>query len=468
MPKLVLFGCGGVGSALLELLHLFKNIRDNIKYESILIFDMKDLQEPILKDIKHTHIKLEITQENLTHVLEKYIFSKDIIVDVSYNIYFLPLIEWCLLRQVFYINTSIERWPVENEHILSSEKKELYQRSLLNFHQSVKSLQKNYPESTTIVLEHGMNPGLISHFCKMALMNVAEEVLKQNKLYYSEKKTLHQAYQEKDFAVLAQLMDLQTVHCSERDTQIPYRTRQKGEFMNTWGAYSLYGEGVDPVQIGYGTHEDINYFQIDNQVILPKRGAYTYAHSYVPEIGIIKGMVIPHGENDTLNRLLTIKKEEKVIYSPSNYYVYDPAGVAWQSMAEVKNNDYKMLPVQSALRGYHLKQGKDLVGVLLLFGSNPLGNKKEKKPVAYWSGTILSLEQTRGLGIKYAGPTTVQVAISLCSALKWMLAHPSKGICFPEDLSYQEILTESKGFLGTIYNDWVPYYPSDTKLHLFE
>ncbi len=477
MSKLILFGSGGVGCALLEMIWLTKIIQ----VESVLIFDPRDLSgEPIVRQLIQTgvvkHIQIEVIKSNLIKLLGDNVKRKDIIVDVSYNIYFKPLIQWCLDHDVMYINTSMERWPVKNEHVLE---KNIYNRTLYHFHDVLRRMKGKY--SPTIVVHHGMNPGLISHFTKRGIKNVADQVLNtanDRKIINIKLKILKKAYVTDDFPMMAYLLKLETIHCSEKDTQISTVKRKPNEFMNTWGAYSFYGEGIDPVQLGYGNHEKKIMGSIhppknleQNQIFLPVRGLDLQLESYVPiDDGVIRGMVIPHSENDTINRSLTLYSKGKLIHRISNYYVYSPCKDAWDSIEDVKKNDYKMLNIQHSLRGTEIKSGCDAVGALLIFKHHPVdyllyGN--EGKTASYWAGTILSIEQTRNLGIEYAGPTTIQVAISIISALEWMKKHPKMGICFPEQLPYEYVLERCNDWLGTVFMDWVTYSPRTTLLKSF-
>jgi homospermidine synthase len=47
----------------------------------------------------------------------------------------------------------------------------------------------------------------------------------------------------KNFAKLAQLLDVKTIHISERDTQIADKPKQVGEFVNTWSVAGFIEEG---------------------------------------------------------------------------------------------------------------------------------------------------------------------------------------------------------------------------------
>lgn len=474
MPKLVFFGCGGVGCALLEMLTIIP--LNNI--DKILIIDPRDISsDPIVKELSDriTHIQIEVTEKNLLSLLVRYVEKRDIVVDISYNIYFKPLVKWCIKRDILYINTSVERWPVEEEETLG-DKKQIYKRSLYHYHKVAKTLMK--PNTSTAVLEHGMNPGLISHFTKLGIYNVCTEVLQKAKEEKVNLPELEKYYELKDFARLAYLLGLETIHCSEKDTQVPKSERKAGEFMNTWGAYSFYAEGVDPVQLGFGTHESKIANAIrpqrgeSNQIFLPIRGVDLMMTSYVPGYGKINGMAIPHGENETINRDLTVRSKDgkKVIYRPSQYYVYSPCQVAWDSINEVKKNGYKMLQIQKCLRGSDISTGEDAVGALLIFKTDPIQSlvyKKRTSPCCYWCGSILSIEQVREMGFRYSGPTVVQVAISLRTVIEWMMENRREGVLFPESLPYDYILERCEKWLGKIFSDWVPYHPETTQLKSF-
>lgn len=482
MAKLILFGCGGVGCALLEMLWT-PWAKKKFPVKNICIFDPRDLSsEPkvfqLIKKGVVKHIQIEITKGNLLPLLEDNVRPKDIIVDVSYNIYFKPLIQWCINHNVRYINTSMERWPIKNENILG---KNLYKRTLYHLHEIVKKMNKEDKQYPTVVVEHGMNPGLITHFTKQGIKNVAKEVIdkaKQNRTKNKKIISLIKAYKKDNFPLMGFLLGLETVHCSERDTQISNVERRSQEFMNTWGAYSFYGEGVDPVQLGYGTHERRLHNSShppkgleQNQIFLPIRGVDLILQSYVPiEKGTIHGMAISHGENDTIGRSLSLYKNKKLIYRPSNYYVYSPCEEAWNSIKEVQQNKYKMLETQHPLRGWEISSGVDAVGALLIFKHDPIEYllyNKEGSTTSYWAGTILSIDEVRDLGIQYAGPTVIQVAISLIAVLVWIKQNPNNGICFPEDLPYDWVLDFCHQWLGTVFMDWVPYSPKSTQLEAF-
>ena len=535
VPKLVFLGMGGVGRTMLEMLPMSQIPKKYIR--NIVIIEPKDLSsEDTIKDLRNLGFTItieciEVNALNINMLLNKYVEHNDIVIDVSYNIAFQPILEHCFTISAMYINTSMEPFPAENEHILE---KESYPRTLHYLHNVANNIESRFLKYNkslpTVVVTHGMNPGLITHFVRLGLDKITKLILSLTKKYKVKSvqlSMLKSAYKKSNYALISYLLGLETIHCSERDTQVSTILRKSNEFMNTWGPYSFYAEGVDPIQIGLGTHENINkYITLNgkrysfelpdapgpkNQVYSHIRGIDVTFESYVPitnssgkmisgRDGRINGMAIPHSENDTTNRYLslyTVDKsyilcntkdipKAKLLYRPSNYYVYSPCKAAQDSINEVRKRNYKMLETQHALRGFEIKTGEDAVGALLIFGENPLqkmivSNSSNFRSLSdriseklfgdiqvgsksLWTGTILSIEETKQMSLYYSGPTTVQVGASLISAIHWMLKHKRRGLCYPEDIPYKKILKHASKWLGRIFCDFVPYNPKSTDL----
>lgn len=499
--KIILIGVGAVGSTLIELLNGFQFARDFIKnYDKLIIFDAKNKEnEPTIKDISDLIEvelnQLEIKPENIEILLNK-IVPGDLVIDLSYNIYYKSVIEHCLKVNANYINTSVERWQLENESNVTSNflKRTLHEthKELLKLEPEHKDTDDDTNNDSLIIVTHGMNPGLISHFVFHGLKTITEEILQQ--LHYNpigdnlvHIKLLSNLLKNKNYPKLAEILGLKTIQCSELDTQETDVKRNPNEFLNTWGSYSFYSEGVDPVQIGFGTHEKplplcIPSENENNQIYLSIRGIELKTNSYVPIVDEksqvksqkINGMLISHSENDTLSKFFTIKNSVgRVEYRPSVYYVYSPCKESLESFEEIKNNNYEMLKESRVLRGNEIKSGSDSVGALLIFDKNPMNkfitDMSRDTKTLYWCGSILDINQTRKLGFRYSGPTTVQVAISIFSVISQLKSlkgdkgdkdykslRGNKRILFPEELEFEKILTPCIPFLGTFFSDWIP------------
>ena len=92
--------------------------------------------------------------------------------------------------------------------------------------------------------------------------------------------------------------------------------------------------------------------------------------------------------------------------------------------------------------------GSDVLGALLL--GHPYN--------AWWTGSDLSIEESRRL-VPHQNATTVQVAISAVAAAIWMIQNPQRGVCVPDDLPHDFILSIANPYLGRCISapfDWKP------------
>ncbi len=227
---------------------------------------------------------------------------------------------------------------------------------------------------------------------------------------------------------------MQVVHISERDTQIADRPKRMNEFVNTWSVEGLYEEGVAPAEMGWGTHERAlpeGAFQFEqgpqNAICLTSLGVNTFVRSWVPS-GPIVGMVIRHGEAFGISDRLTVWEGEKAIYRPTVHYVYCPSDSAIASLHELRMRQYQLQEDQRILND-EITQGWDELGVLLM------GHDFN----AWWTGSILSIDEARTL-VPGQNATTVQVAISVVAAVRWMIKNPDAGVRLPDDVDADEIL----------------------------
>src|SRR5690606_16650642 len=72
----------------------------------------------------------------------------------------------------------------------------------------------------TAVIEHGANPGLISHFTKQGLIDIGNAVIAEKKVKKKDAEIITQLIEDRSFNHLARKLGVKVIHCSERDTQI--------------------------------------------------------------------------------------------------------------------------------------------------------------------------------------------------------------------------------------------------------
>ncbi|CAF0994893.1 unnamed protein product [Adineta ricciae] len=452
--RLLVIGCGGVSQCALPLLIDYLLLKNHI--QSITIIDVLDQRARIQQHLsKYAQVKYEqelITRKNYGEILSTHLSSGDILLDLAYNIETRCLLKWCHDHQVRFVNTSVELWEPFGEAYKNDPRLlTLYHRQMqLRDMQNDITWNRNGP---TAILDHGCNPGLVSHFVKRALVDMAQHVLssKDIQIATDEKQQLQSALKAKDYPQLSYLLGIKTIHISERDTQLTKDPKKVNEFVNTWSIEGFVEEGAAPAEMGWGTHEKIipdgTYFHDEkdgpcNQICLATNGINTWVRSWVPS-GEIIGMVIRHGEAYGISKHLTIydkddENNNNVLYRPTVHYAYLPTDSALSSLIEFRMHNYQLQPKLRILSD-DITEGADEVGVFLLGGHYVS---------AWWTGSVLDIHQARKL-VPGQNATTVQVAISVLAAIKYCLEHPNEGICLPDDIDSEEILDMCIPYLGT-------------------
>ena len=184
-----------------------------------------------------------------------------------------------------------------------------------------------------------------------------------------------------------------------------------------------------------------------NQAYFTKFGIDAYMYSWVPS-GDIIGMLISHGESFTISDHLTVWQNDDPLYRPSVYFVYLVSDATLASLHELRMHEYRLQSDQRIMAD-DIIDGSDQMGVLLL------GHELN----GWWTGSTLSIQETRRLVGNGHNATTLQVAASMLGALSWMIQNPNKGLCMPDDLPYKEILKIANPYLGdvsSIQTDWQP------------
>ena len=380
-----IFGMGSVGRAVLPL--LFQLIK--FDHSKLTIIDMENVKSHIQYYIDRgaKFKQMKITEKNYKKILEEY-NKGDFLIDCAWNIDTLDLLRVCAQRGIMYINSSVEEWdPYDNNSHLRPQDYTLYGRQLeiRDFINKELGGGKGYP---TMVLDHGANPGMVSHLVKCGMISISKYILKDPKVSKTQKNKIREYVKLGAFNLLAQTLGIKVIHISERDTQITNKPKEVDEFVNTWSPEGFREEGAfSPSELGYGTHEKYNptdaiFHKIGdrNQICLKSRGMHTKMHSYIKS-GHIIGMLIRHGEaysiSDRLsvfpadiktpkNYLIAQKNKdhtEKVVYRPTVYYVYTPCDSAIASMHELVLNDYKK-QLKDRLMYDDIVSGRDELGVL--------------------------------------------------------------------------------------------------------
>ncbi|HLZ53964.1 MAG TPA: saccharopine dehydrogenase NADP-binding domain-containing protein, partial [Verrucomicrobiae bacterium] len=282
--KILFVGYGAVAQCALPI--LFKHLKTPAQNVTVMDFeDRRGVLAPWLKrGVKFA--RKRVTRENMGELLGKYLSAGDVLIDLAWNIDCCEILQWCHERGVLYVNTSVELWdPYENSQGAPPQKMTLYWRHM-NLRRMISQWSQPGP---TAVVEHGANPGLISHFTKQGLIDIGKRAIKDRKITGSTAEEVQQLIAGGKFNRLAMKLGVKVVHCSERDTQITDEPKAVDEFANTWSVEGFREEGTTTAEMGWGTHEkelpELAHEHADgprNQICLARMGINTWVRSWVP------------------------------------------------------------------------------------------------------------------------------------------------------------------------------------------
>jgi homospermidine synthase len=420
-------------------------------FSRLTIIDFEDLRHTIPEVLSAGagYVQERISAHNYPSVLGQYLGPGDLLIDLAWSIDTGDIIQWCHAHQVLYLNTSVEEWdPYRDVENTPPPDKSLYA-----LHMALRKRTASWPEpGATAVVEHGANPGLVSHWTKVALEDIAHALLQRN-LAPERQAALARALSDADYARVAMLSGVKVIHISERDTQICDKPKQVNEFVNTWSVAAFYEESIAPSEIGWGMHERrlpsgalSQPYGPRNYLSLSRMGMDTLVRSWLP-MGEIIGMVIRHAETFTISEHLTVWQDDVPIYRPTVTYAYLPCDAALASLHEMRMSNCQLQP-NHRIMSDEIVSGRDELGVLLL-GHDLNG---------WWVGSQLDIHEARRL-VPHQNATTLQVSASVLGALFWVIRHPRRGLCVPDELPHREVLAVANPYLGpcpSLQTDWTP------------
>jgi homospermidine synthase len=257
-----------------------------------------------------------------------------------------------------------------------------------------------------------------------------------------------------DWAALARKLDIRVIHIAERDTQLARERRQRGEFVNTWSVPGFVDEGLQPAELGWGTHEKHwpddalrHGYGSDAAIMLNRPGVATRVRSWTPLEGPYHGFLVTHAESISIADYLTVREDGKPVYRPTVHYAYHPCDDAVASLHELAGKNWQMQPRKRVIRD-EITEGMDELGVLLM------GNARG----VYWFGSRLTIEQARALA-PYNNATSLQVVAGILGAMVWALQNPRMGVVEADEMDHRVVLDAATPYLGEmagVWGDWTP------------
>jgi len=437
---IVMIGFGSIGKGTLPLLE--RHIAfDRSKF---VVIAPDDSDRHLLDERQICFVQLAITKENYREVLSPLLKAgpgRGMVVNLSVDTSSVDLIELCKDLDAFYIDTVVEPWP----GLYTDRNLSVSARSNYALRESVLDLRRRRPGGVTAVSCCGANPGMVSWMVKQALLDVSRDL----GLKFTEPTT------RDDWARLMQQAGVKGIHIAERDTQRASEPKPHGKFINTWSVEGFVAEGLQPAELGWGTHEKTmppgaqhHDFGSDAAIYLNRPGAGTRVRSWTPTARAQHGFLVTHNESISIADYFTLREGGQVVYRPTCHYAYHPCNDAVLSLHEMAGAQWKPQKEWHILSEHDIIDGIDELGVLLY------GHAKN----AYWYGSQLSIEETRQLA-PYQNATGLQVTSAVLAGIVWMLENPERGIVEADEMDFRRCLQIQRPYLGPVvghYTDWTP------------
>ena len=261
-------------------------------------------------------------------MLDPLVGRGDFVLNLSVDVSSVALIKLCHEKGALYLDTCIEPWPggYTDPNIPASR------RTNYALREEVLELRKGWSNGPTAVITHGANPGLVSHFVKQALLDIAEDTGHRRRRPAGPRGLGERSRRD---------LGIKVIHIAERDTQVSSRPKMPGEFVNTWSVDGFVSEGSQPAELGWGTHE--RHFPRDGRqhdfgrksaIFLTQPGCATRVRTWTPEAGHFHGFLITHGESISISDFLTVRQNDRAVYRPTVHYAYHPSDNAVLSVHE--------------------------------------------------------------------------------------------------------------------------------------
>ncbi len=437
---IVMIGFGSIGRGTLPL------IERHFRYDRarFTVIDPVDTSRALVDERGYRFVKQAVTRENFVGLLKPLLTEgsgQAFIVNLSVDVSSAAIIRLAHEVGALYVDTVCEPWP----GFYMDARLTLSQRSNYALRQEVLDERKALGPGPTAVSCCGANPGMVSWFVKQALLDVARDT----GLKASEPKS------REEWARLARDVGVKGIHIAERDTQRAKMPKPMGVFVNTWSVEGFVSEGLQPVELGWGTHEKHlppegkrHGYGPDCAIYLLRPGAGTRVRSWTPTAQAQHGFLVTHNESISIADYLTVRENGAPVYRPTVHYAYRPADDAVLSLDEMAGAQWEPQRKWHILDEREIVDGIDELGVLLY------GHAKN----AYWYGSQLSIEETRCLA-PYQNATGLQVSSAVLAGMVWALENPRAGIVEADEIDFRRCLEVQRPYLGPVvgvYTDWTP------------
>ncbi|HMM64405.1 MAG TPA: homospermidine synthase [Mesorhizobium sp.] len=439
---LVMIGFGSIGRGALPL------IERHFRFDKsrMVVIDPSAENRRLLDERGIAFVQKAVTKDNYRELLTPLLTTggQAFCVNLSVDTGSVDLMRLTRELGALYVDTVVEPWL----GFYFDADADNASRTNYALRESLLAEKRRKPGGTTAVSTCGANPGMVSWFVKKALVELSRDL----GLDFEEPAQ----HDREGWARLMRRAGVKGVHIAERDTQRARKPKPMNVFWNTWSVEGFVAEGLQPAELGWGTHEKWMPANAREHsqgckaaIYLEQPGANTRVRSWCPTPGAQYGFLVTHNEAISIADFFTVRGDDgAVLYRPTCNYAYHPCNDAVLSLHEMFGAAGKAQPVQHVLDEDELVDGADELGVLLY------GHERN----AYWYGSQLSLEEARRLA-PYQNATGLQVTSAVLAGMVWALENPEAGIVEADETDYRRCLQIQSPYLGPLkgyYTDWTP------------
>lgn len=440
--KILIVGFGSIGQGVLPL--IFRHI--GIERKNVKIITAAPLGREIARKEGITFEINPLTKQNYKKILDKELSSGDFLLNLSVEVSSIDLIKYCRERDILYLDTVVEPWIGG----YTDPKLTVSQRSNYGLRETLLELKRKSGAGPTAVSCHGANPGIVSHFVKQGLLNIAKKIGQPT----DAPKT------REGWAALMKKLGVKVVHVAEYDSQVASTPKKIGRFENTWSVNGFHSEGLcQPSEMGWGTHEKQlpkggmrHTYGCDAAIYLDRPGARVLVRTWTPLHGPFLGRAVTHNESVSIADYFSVKAGKKTAFRPTVHYAYRSCDASILSIEECFGKA-SVIQKEERILMDEITTGMDELGVLLM------GDKHG----AYWYGSQLTIEETRKIA-PYQNATGLQVTAGALGGMIWAMENPRAGIVEADEIDFKrimDIITPYMGKMTGAFSDWTPLKSAD-------
>ena len=437
---IVMIGFGSIGKGTLPLI---ERHFDYDKSRFVIIDPHEDGE--IAKKHGVRFIKQAITRDNYREVLVPLLTAgggQGFCVNLSVDTSSVDIMTMCREIGSLYIDTVVEPWlGFYFDKNAGPEK-----RSNYALRETLLAAKHAARAAPTAVSTCGANPGMVSWFVKQALLDIARDT----NTPFNEPKS------REGWGQLAHKLGVKGIHIAERDTQRSKKPKPMNVFVNTWSVEGFVSEGMQPAELGWGTHEK---WMPDNgrtpRTTAAARRSICCSPAPIPACahGARRRARNTAFSSPTMSSIsiadyFTVRDGQQRHLSPDLPLRLSPGqrrgAVAARDVRRHRQDAAVMAhPGRERDRGRHRRTRRAAL--------RPRKN-------AYWYGSQLSIEETREVA-PYQNATGMQVSSAVLAGMVWALENPNEGIVEADEMDFRRCLEIQRPYLGPVkgyYTDWTP------------